>query len=440
MFKKFSVAFLLLSAPAFAETQDFDVKLQSTYVWQKHPSFPAGYSGPNSLLPMREPRSYTLTATAFVGARLWQDGELYFNPEMISSQSLSTLHGLGALTNGENQKGGGPTPTFYRARLFLRQTWGFGGGSDSVESAPNQLAGTADRDRLVLTFGNVSLLDIFDNNAYSHDPRTQFLNWTMMTYGAFDYAADARGYTWGAALEYYRGNWAYRAGRFEQPIESNGLTLDSKIFQHYGDQVEIEHQHEIAGQTGKVRWLFFRNHAKMGSFLDAIHSWDTGGRTGAPSVADVRRESTKTGWGISLEQALGGDAGLFLRASRNDGQTETYAFTEVENSLSGGLLLKGVKWGRQNDAVGIAIVRNGLSDAHRQYLAYGGLGAFIGDGAPPSGMIFHYAEEQVVEAFYNANVGRGIWIALDYQYIRNPAYNADRGPVDVYGMRMHFEY
>jgi high affinity Mn2+ porin len=430
------------AAPAkdTAALQDADAKFQSTYVWQRHPAFAAAYSGPNSLSPEREPRSYTLTATAFLGLRVWRGGELYFNPELTSSQSLSNLHGLGGLSNGENQKGGGPDPIVYRARLFLRQTWGLEGGSEPIESAPNQLAGLVDKNRIVLTAGNFALTDIFENNTYSHDPRTQFLNWTLMTNGAFDYAADARGYTWGAALEYYRDDWAFRFGRFMQPKESNGLPLDTRIFKYYGDQIEIERGHEIGGRAGKLRLLLFHNRANMGGFQDAIDYWIANGRIGVPSVANVRKDSSKFGYGINFEQALTDDVGMFLRASRNDGQTETYAFTEVERSISGGVSVKGTVWTRPIDTVGLGFVRNGLYSAHRSYLSYGGLGAFIGDGPPPAGMSYLYAAEQVFEAYYSANLAKGLWIGLDYQHVQNPAYNADRGPVKFAGARLHVEF
>jgi hypothetical protein len=422
------------------ERQDADAKFQSTYVWQRHGAFPAAYSGLNSLGPEREPRSYTLSATAFLAVRPWQGGELYYNPEMISSQSLSELHGLGALTNGENQKGGGPNPKLYNARLFLRQTWNLGGGSEQVESAPNQLAGSVDKHRVVLTVGKLSVIDLFDNNTYSHDPRTQFLNWTIMANGAFDYAADARGYSEGAVVEYYAGDWAVRVGRFMQPIQSNGTRLDYSIAAHHGDQVEIEHGYEIGGLAGKVRVLAFRNYAKMGGFQDALDAWRAGGKVGVPSVADVRKAQDKVGFGVNLEQVLTKDVGMFLRASSSDGKTETYAFTEVERSVSGGLSIKGAGWGRPDDVVGLGFVQNGLGSAHREYLTNGGLGAFIGDGMPPAGMSYHYAAERVFEAFYNAALVKGVWASLDVQRAFNPAYNADRGPVTVLGARLHFEF
>src|SRR6266699_881547 len=186
-------------------------KFQATYVWQRKSPFDAAYSGVNSLSPSRE-KSYSFTATAALGTRTWSGGELYFNPEVAQGVPLSRLTGLGGFTNGEIARITGPDPTIYRARLFARQTWGFGGGKENIESDANQLAGSIDRRRLALTVGNLSVLDLFDDNAYSHDPRTQFLNWSLMTHGAYDYAADARGYSWGLALEYFYDPWAFRAG------------------------------------------------------------------------------------------------------------------------------------------------------------------------------------------------------------------------------------
>lgn len=425
--------------PVFAaQTTDADEsaqgKLQTTYVWQRKPAFPAAYSGTNSLSPNEEKRSYTLSGTAFFGMRTWQGGELYFNPEMSMSQSLSNLTGLGGLTNGENQKSSGPNPIFYVARLFVRNTWELGGDKDRIESVPNQLAGAVDKHRLVLTAGKLGVTDIFDNNSFSHDPRTQFLNWSMMTFGAFDYAADQRGYSVGAALEYYRDDWVFRIGRFEQPIESNGLPLDSRILAHYGDQVEIEHTHQIAGQSGKLRVLAFRNKARMGGFQDAINFWNTHDRVGVPDVGNVRRERSKIGFGINLEQSITTDTGLFVRVSGNDGGTETYAFTEIEQSASVGIVAKGGSWGRPRDSVGIAYAQNDLSAAHRQYLVNGGLGAFIGDGS------IGYRPERIFEGYYSLGVARDAWISLDYQHIGNPAYNSDRGPVHILGTRVHLEH
>jgi len=416
-----------------AEVDDeaYNAHYQATYIWQKKPGFSAPYSGPNSLRPTSE-TSYSFSATAALGWRAWRGGELYFDPELVQGVPLSGLTGLGGMTNGEQQKTGGPNPTLYRARLFLRQTWDLGGERVAVESDANQLAGMLDRRRLVLSVGNLALVDLFDNNAFAHDARSQFLNWTLLAHGAYDFAADARGYTSGAAVEYFYDDWALRAGRFMQPAESNGLPLDTRLMRHHGDQIELEHAHAIGGQSGKLRLLAYRNKARMGGFRDALADAPNNG--GVPDVARVRSERVKTGFGLNAEQNLGDALGLFARASRQDGQTETYSFTEIERSLSAGTLVKGTLWGRADDAVGVALARNGLSRAHRDYLAAGGHGAFIGDGK------LNYRPEAIVEAYYSVNLAPGAWTTLDYQRIANPAYNRDRGPVNVASIRLHAQY
>ena len=426
-----SIALALLAATGAARAQDFDARGQATYVWQDKPSFRAPYSGANSLLPQRE-LSYSFTATAFLGWRAWKGGEIYFNPEVTQGVPLSRLAGLGGFTNGEIQRTAGPNPRLYRARLFLRQTWGFGGGSDKVEADANQLAGAADRRRLVLTAGNIAVGDLFDDNAYSHDARTQFLNWSLVTHGAYDFAADARGYTWGAALEYFHDAWAVRAGRFMMPQQSNGLPLDSRIMRHYGDQAELEHAHEIAGRPGKIRLLAYRNVADMGSFREALDAAAATG--GTPDLTLFRQRRAKVGAGINLEQSLTESAGVFLRASRHDGKTETFAFTEIDRSLSGGLRVQGSAWKRAGDSAGLAFARNGLSADHRDYLAAGGLGFFLGDGR------LNYRPENIAEAFYSLGAAKGYWFTVDWQRIRNPGYNADRGPVTVASLRFHAEF
>lgn len=414
------------------ETENWNAKFQSTYVWQDKRPFSAAYSGPNSLSPDKE-LSYSFTATAFLGWRPWAGGELYFDPEAAQGVPLSNLTGLGGLTNGEMARTSGPTMKYYRARLFLRQTWGMGGGQEAVESGQNQLAGMVDKRRLVLTAGNLSVTDIFDTNTYNHDPRTQFLNWSIMTHGSYDFAADARGYTWGAALEWYHDDWALRAGRFIQPKLPNQQELDRDIFSHYGDQIELEHSHTLGGQPGAVRLLAFHNRARMSRFQDALNLAAGTGTT--PDINAVRTGvQGKVGFGINIEQAVNDDVGLFLRASRADGQTETYAFTEIERSISGGALVKGTAWGRGGDTFGVAFARNGLSSVHRRYLEAGGIGFFIGDGR------LNYRPEMIYETFYNIKLAKAAWITLDWQYIRNPAYNADRGPVNVGSVRLHTEF
>jgi hypothetical protein len=416
-------------ADQLPQEETWNAHAQATYVWQAKPSFRAPYNGPASLLPQRE-TGYSFSATAAFGLRPWAGAELYLDPELVQGKAFSGLHGLGGMSNGEQQKTSGPNPTLYRARLFLRQTWALGGERQAVESDMNQLAGTLASRRVVLTVGNLAVSDIFDNNAYAHDARSQFLNWALLAHGAWDFAADARGYSWGAALEVIDGAWTVRGGRFLLPAESNGLALDKRIFRHYGDQLELERATSWLGQPGKLRLLAFRDRARMGGFRDALAA--AGG--GTPEVAQVRRERAKTGVGIGAEQALGEDAGLFARASWNDGQSETYAFAEIERSLSAGVTLRGGAWGRSGDTLGLALVRNGLSAAHRAYLAAGGVGAFIGDGR------LDYRPESIDEAYYRIPVTPGAELSLDVQHIANPGYNRARGPVNVGSLRLHIHY
>lgn len=414
------------------EPEVWNAKFQSTYIWQDKHALVAPYSGARSLSPDRA-YSYSFTATMALGYRPWAGTELYVNPEAGQGVPLSNLTGLGGMTNGEMARSSGPHLKLYRARLFWRQTWGDGGEQDVVTSAANQLAGKVDRQRWVLTVGNLAVTDIFDGNAYSHDARTQFLNWSLMTHGAFDYAGDARGYSSGVAIERYQDDWVFRAGRFLVPVAPNQQPLDTRLFKYFGDQIEVEHAHQLGDWAGKVRLLAFRNRAVMTRHQDAI---DLGRATGAPPDINAARTSAhvKYGYGVNLEQSVGRDLGLFLRDSWADGRTETYAFSEIDRSFSAGLVLKGTAWGRPGDTVGVAHARNHLSGEHRQYLAAGGLGFFVGDGA------LNYRPESIIEAYYSLQLSGAAWLTLDWQKIRNPAYNADRGPVSVGSARLHIEF
>ena len=431
-----SITFLLMPFMACAQTaapeaETFNAKFQATYIWQKKPAFNAPYSGVNSLLPRAE-KSYSFTSTAYLGLRLAKDTELYFNPELVQGVPMSGLTGLGGLTNAELQKTAGSNPIVYRARLFVRQTWGLGGEREAVTSDANQLAGMRDKDRVVLSLGNLAVSDIFDANAYAKDPRTQFMNWSFLTHGAYDFAADSRGYSMGAALEYYRGDYAVRIGRFMMPRESNGLVLDRALTKRYGDQLELEKSYVMAGQPGKARLLLFRNKTVMGGFDDALAA----AAGGVPSVAPVRKLRTKKGVGINLEQSLTDNAGVFVRLAKSDGASEAYAFAEIDRSLSFGAAIKGAGWGRAQDTLGLAYAQNGLSAPHRAFLAAGGNGFFVGDGR------LNYRPESIVEGYYSIGLGflQRSAISLGAQFIRNPAYNADRGPVRAFSVRLHTEF
>lgn len=436
------IAVLLTLRATVAHAQGVDVedttaRFQTTYNWQRHPAFPAAYSGANSLTTGAD-KMYTFTTTAFLGFRPWRGGEIYLNPEVSQGVPFAdNLVGLGGFTNGEITRAAGPNPTLYRQRLFLRQTWNNGGGTEKVESDLNQMAGTVDRNRFVLTVGNFAALDVFDPNSYAKDPRTQFMNWGNWTYAAYDYAADARGFGWGFAAEWYQGDWALRFGRMSGPRESNMLPVDLALGRHYGDQIEVEHAHRLLGRPGKVRVLGWRNRAKLAGYQDAL-AWleaHPGRYSGPDALYAVRgAEKIKYGYGVNVEQELSADAGFFLRAMNTDGRTETEAFTEVDGSLSTGLAIKGAHWGRADDTLGLSLMRNALSDDRRRFLEAGGISFFIGDGA------LRYRPEAIFEGYYSLALGKHAWITADWQRIRNPAFNADRGPADVYALRLHAEY
>jgi hypothetical protein len=424
-------AALLLPATGWAQDQEsWNAHFQATYIRQVQPAFHSPYEGPDSLRGARA-ASYSITATAFLGLRLGDSTEAYLDPEAAQGLPLSGLLGLAAFTNGELAKTAGTSLKVYRARLFLRHTFELGGDAVEVEGDANQLKSTYQSRRLVLTAGNVSVLDLFDVGTDAHDPRTQFMNWALMTHAAYDYPADARGYTNGVALDYDDGPWTLRAGRFAEPRLPNGLPLDDDLLRHYGDQVELVHTHAAGAYAGSVRVLVFRARARIATYADALAAAPDGG---APSLVAVRsRDHVKTGVGIAADQQLAGAVGVFVRAMRGDGKTETLAFTESDASLSAGLSLKGGRWARPGDTVGLALGADAISSAHREYLQRGGITSFLGDGT------LRYGRERLAELYYSADLGVGFALTADVQRIVNPGYNRDRGPASFYAVRLHWE-
>lgn len=423
---------VLITIPAVASAAEemWNVHGQSTYIWQAKPTFPSAYEGANSLGAERA-KSYSFTATPSLGVRLGTDTELYFEPEVAQGVAFSNLTGLAGFSNGELAKTSGPNPTFYVARLFARQTFELGGERIETPSSAHQLATTYDRRRVVVTAGMMSLLDVFDGNPVAHDPRTQFMNWAFMTHAAYDYAANARGYTYGAAAELFQDDWSFRAGRFAQPREPNGLQLDGKLMRHYGDQIEVVHEHEVQGLRGSIGALAFRTRAIMAAYDDALALATPGV---APTLDRARtRERLKTGFGVDVAQQLPGDLTIFARWMRADGKTETYAFTEADRAASLGLAVDGKRRGREEDSMGFAVARNEVSTSHRRFLERGGQTFFLGDGR------LAYKAEHDVEAYYSLALGHGMHLTADYQRVMNPGYNADRGPASFYGIRFHWE-
>lgn len=447
---------LLLSITCAAhgeEDERWNAYGQATYIANKHDAFPAAYTNlngsPNSLLAQKE-RSWSATATGYLGVRPWRGGEIFFVPEMIAQVAFSGLHGLGgSVQNGELEKTGFSDPIFYRSRLFLRQTWNLGGETERVDSGPMQLAHTVSNRRFVLTAGNLAIIDLFDRNQYAGDIRQQFLSMNFATYTAYDFGADARGYSWGVAGEYFVDKWVFRAGRFLVPNLPNQLQLNHQPFKYYADQVEIERGHHWWGREGKIQVLAYRNVALMGRFDDAMAAFNAdpaknaascteynygSANPSAPDLCYVRGRHVKYGLGLSLEQSVSNDAGINLRVMKSDGHSEVDAFESVDASAALAYLVKGTRWHRPQDTIGVGIAHNWISSAHASYLAMGGVDAFVGDGA------LNKAPERAFEAYYNLGVTKFLWLTLDYQRVANPAYNSDRGPVDIYGFRLHAEF
>ncbi len=435
------------------ENERWNAYGQFTYISGWKPTFAAPYTNANgstnSLLPDAE-RSFTGTATLYLGARLWKGGEAYFVPELISERPLSQLKGLGgAIQDFELQKGGDVAPTLYRSRAYVRQTFGFGGNRVIKESGPTQLGTTYNSRRLVLVAGNFSILDFFDKNAFDIDPRQGLFNLAFLTYAAYDFASDARGYSWGAVSELYWDNWAVRFGRITPPKDPNQLPVDFRLGKYYGDQVEFEHKHQVHGNDGTVRVLGYRNHENIGRFSDAIHAFAadpqknattcTGfnygsSNTNAPDLCWARKPNVKLGIGIFGEQSLGHTIGVFSRVMISDGKSEVDAYTSTDRSTTIGVLAKGAWWSRPGDVVGGGVNLGSISKSHAQYLGMGGIDGFIGDGH------IHAAQEIALDAFYSVKVRKVYWLAGDYQRINNPAFNADRGPLNIFSLKVHGEF
>lgn len=407
--------------------EDYQLHLQSTLVYQAHPAFNAPYSGQNSLRAQTEIRD-TATATVFAGARLAHGLALYFDPEMAQGLALSDTVGIAGFPNGEGTHAGGATPKFYAARYFLRETIGFGGDTEKLSSDQNQLEETVDISRLTITLGKFAPGDIFDDNDYAHDPRNDFLNWSVWESAAWDYPADARGYTYGLVLDFNQPDWALRGGWMLEPKIPNEKPLAANFVHYHGAAIELELRDEIGGQKGKLRLLGFSNRSEAGDYALALRREPIN-----PNIAATRAARTKYGFAINQQQALSAALGLFARLSWNDGHTESYAFTEIDRSVAVGLSLRGPGWGRDDDTIALAVAVNALSPQHRDYLAAGGYGFIIGDGK------LKYGREHVLETYYSASICDPLKITIDYQWIVNPGYNQDRGPVSVFGIKFHVQ-
>jgi high affinity Mn2+ porin len=413
------------------EPETWAVYGQATNVWLLQPAFRSPYQGPQSLSPAANGRE-TVDVTLYAGVRPWPGAEIWINPEVDQGFGLSNTFGVAGYPSGEAYKVGKSEPYFLVQRGFLRQTINLGGGPEKLEPDLNQLGGTQTADRLVFTIGKYSIVDIFDTNKYAHDPRNDFLNWSIIDMGAFDYAANSWGYTYGSAAEWYQEWWAVRAGVFDLSQAPNTKAL-SRGFSQGQVVAELEERHTLWDQPGKLKGLYWLTRGNLGTYLDAISLGQTIGQT--PSTAAVARFRTKDGFGFNLEQQVATDFGIFARASVSQGTVETVDFTDINKSISAGLSLTGSRWGRPDDTVGLAGAINRISHQGKLYLAAGGLGVLVGDGQLPNA-----GSEQILEVYYRVPVFSFGHLTADYQFIDHPAYNRDRGPVSIFGLRTRVQF
>ncbi len=419
------------AAPAGdAPDQAFAIHGQLTYVEQETGSFAAPYAGPNSL-SVDEGRE-TADATLYLGARLWPGAEGWIAPEIDQGFGLDGTLGVAGFPSSEAYKVGRNAPYLRLPRIFVRQTIGLGAADESVDADLLQLGGTRRVDRWVITVGKFSVTDIFDANKYAHDGRSDFLNWTAIDAATFDYAADAWGYSVGAAAERYQGAWTVRAGLFDLSNIPNSPHLDPG-FHEFQLIAELEHRHEWRGQSGRLLLTGYESRGRMGR-LDAAIAL-AAQDAAAPDTAEVRAYGSRLGLSLDLEQQLSADLGLFARIGKAAGNVETYEFTDVDRGVSAGLSLAGSGWSRHEDTLGVAGIVNGISAEREQYLNAGGLGILIGDGRLP-----HPGAEQIIEAYYRIAVLAWAQVSLDYQWVKNPGYNTDRGPAPLYSVRVHAQF
>ncbi len=413
-------------------TQDWAVHGQSTFTEFYQPAFRSPYRGPQSLDPGSRGRE-TWDVTLYGGVRPWAGAEIWADPEVDQGFGPSNTFGVAGYPSAEAYKLGAATPYVRLQRLLIRQTIDLGGEVQGIEPDQNQLGGTQTANRVVITAGKFSSFDVFDTNKYAHDARNDFLNWSLIDAGSLDQAGDAWGYSYGAAVEWYRDWWTIRGGVFDLPTTPAYKYLDNRFGRQEQYIGELEERHTLFGQDGKVKLSGFLTRGFMGSFNQAVALGQATGTT--PDIQAVLRLRNKGGASVNVEQAITTDLGFFFRAGLQSGNTSITSYTDIDNSVSMGLSLQGGRWSRPDDTVGLGVARNDISRQYKNYLNAGGLGVLVGDGQLPNS-----GPETLMELYYSLQIVKGVHFTADYQFISNPAYNRDRGPVSFLGGRLHAQF
>jgi high affinity Mn2+ porin len=424
-------------APAMPDADTINFHGQATFVWQGYPPIRSPYQGQNSL-PGKGQGRETLDASLYAGLRLWQGAELWISSEVDQGFGLANTHGVAGFTSGEAYKIGAAYPYARLQRAFVRQTVDLGGKSEKVDADISQFAGTQTENRLVLTFGRFAITDIFDKNKYANDAKSDFLNWGLINAATFDYAGDGWSYTYGAAAEWYQGDWTVRGGIFDLSVtpasgnSPNGGNLDP-TFRQFQLVGEVERRYELWGRKGAVKVTGYLSRGRAGHYADAIA---LAAATGMPAdITAVRVYDSRPGLSVNLQQEVTEELRVFARAGWADGTIEPWNFTDVDRTFAAGVSVTGKQWGRPDDSVGLAGVVNDISGVHQAYFNAGGLGILIGDGMLP-----HPGLEQIIETYYSYALNSATHLSFDYQFVANPAYNTDRGPVNVFSTRVHWQF
>jgi high affinity Mn2+ porin len=441
-FRLFILSIILISCRDTVISQDallsdsaWNFHFQFTGIIQYNPPFHSPYTGQNSFLPKAE-RAYSVTTTAFLGRKLWPGASVYFNPEMAGGQGLSSTLGIAGFPNGETFRIGADQTVVYVARIFLRQQINLDKEHfDTLDDAINQVRERVSSKRLTINFGKLGMADFFDQNAVSHDPRTDFMNWSLMNNGAYDYAANTRGYTGALILEYYTPGWVLRAGTALEPTYANGPYLNFNWSKTNSETFEIQKDYSFHDRQGTIRLLLYYNTSKAPVYQSVINEYKNGTDTSLDVIYGKTYGGKKYGIGINMNQSLTSRLNSFFRFGWNDGKTASWAFAEIDNSVSLGFRYYGIGKGRSVDNIGFALVSNGISEGHRDFLGIGGYGFMIGDGKLPN-----YTRENIAELFYEVKLFENLFATLDYQFVSHPAYNHDRGPVSLLAARVHIYF